>query len=337
MRLASILLCACVAFFVAGVGATPAARAQSKPDYEKAKQHYIRATAALEQGDNTIAAREFGLAYEITKDPILFYKIALANERAGNCDAALVYYGRYLREARPGAAERADTERRIAACEAKVASEAAAAGAGATDAAGSTTGAAGAATGGAAGGAAGTGGDTAQPVGGADAPDTAPADGATAAGDAAAGGAAFDEGAEPPPTFVDEPVSWQRTMGWVSVGVALAAATTAGVLGLSASSREEDVDTLIDFRDPVTGEPRTFDGQVRTQYEEYVEEGEDLESYSRIAWGVAGAAAASAVVFFVIDAVAGSDAPAERSAGARPRVQPVVTAGGGGLVAGWVF
>ena len=40
-----------------------------------------------------LAAREFGVAYAITKDPVLFYKIAEAHDKSGNCEAAVIYYG----------------------------------------------------------------------------------------------------------------------------------------------------------------------------------------------------------------------------------------------------
>src|SRR6185369_14145213 len=46
----------------------------------------------------------------------LFYKIGRANERAGKCDAALLYYARYLREGNPSEAFAATTRERITAC-----------------------------------------------------------------------------------------------------------------------------------------------------------------------------------------------------------------------------
>ena len=47
------------------------------------------------------AARDFLAAYEITKDPVLFFKIGSAYEKAGKCPTAVGYYDRYLAEAKP--------------------------------------------------------------------------------------------------------------------------------------------------------------------------------------------------------------------------------------------
>ena len=47
------------------------------------------------------AAQSYGAAYDITHDPILFLKIGVANEKAGRCDTALIYFGRYIKEAKP--------------------------------------------------------------------------------------------------------------------------------------------------------------------------------------------------------------------------------------------
>ena len=289
------------------------AAAQQKPDFEQAKRHYLKAQEALHQGDFSIAAREFGKAYEITKDPILFYKIALAHESAGDCESALIYYGRYLREANPSEQDKADAEARVVGCEAAVGS-------------GGDEGTpdlpeGGPATGGGAGTQTGTGTDTTA-AGGADTGDALPSP--------------VDDDVPLPaaePTFIDEEPSWSKTAGWVSVGVAVAAATTGAVLGLSASSREEDVQTLIDYREPVTNTPATFEGNVADQYDDAVDEGESLEKLSMAAWGVAGAAAAAAAIFFVIDAT--SDDGGEVAA--RGRVTPVVGEDTFGVLAGWEF
>src|SRR5687767_7172820 len=91
--------------------------AQPAPaDVERAKQHYASGQQAMTDGRFADAVREYGAAYDITKDPVLFYKIGNANERAGKCDVALIYYDRYLKEARPDAQFVALTEERIKAC-----------------------------------------------------------------------------------------------------------------------------------------------------------------------------------------------------------------------------
>lgn len=74
--------------------------AQGQPDYKAARQHYMDATAAEKNGDYTTAAAGYAAAYDITKDPVLFYKIAHAYEKSGDNDAALVYYRRYVNEAK---------------------------------------------------------------------------------------------------------------------------------------------------------------------------------------------------------------------------------------------
>jgi hypothetical protein len=98
--------------------ATPLAGAQAGPDYAAAKQHYQAAESAMAAGDFATAAREYGTAYEITRDAVLFYKLAAAFQRKGDCASALVYYRRYLAEGNPDASFRARTEAEIRACEA---------------------------------------------------------------------------------------------------------------------------------------------------------------------------------------------------------------------------
>ncbi len=70
------------------------------PDYAKARQLYNAANAEMDAGKFDDAARDFGAAYEITKDPVLFYKIGHANKRAGKCSVAVAYFKRYLLEAK---------------------------------------------------------------------------------------------------------------------------------------------------------------------------------------------------------------------------------------------
>jgi len=135
----------------------------------------------------------------------------------------------------------------------------------------------------------------------------------------------------PPPSFTDESPRWQETAAWVSVGLAAVCLGTGGVLGFSASSREEDIQNLIAYRDPVTGLPKEYDGTIRADYEDKVDEGATLETYALGAFVGAGAFAAAAAVFFYLDATA----PPKRVQGAQ--VVPFLTPDSGGVAAGWSF
>jgi hypothetical protein len=83
------------------VVAVGTASAQPAPDVERAKQLYIQATAEMKDGRFADAAKDFGAVYDLTHDPVIFYKIGAANQKAGNCAIAVVYYKRYLRDAHP--------------------------------------------------------------------------------------------------------------------------------------------------------------------------------------------------------------------------------------------
>ena len=90
--------------------------AKPAPDYAHAAELYKAAEAAAAADKLDDAIRDYAAAYEITKDPVLFYKIGLANQRANKCEVALVYFGRYLREGKPEKRFADLTERRITAC-----------------------------------------------------------------------------------------------------------------------------------------------------------------------------------------------------------------------------
>jgi tetratricopeptide (TPR) repeat protein len=105
-----------VAIVVGVIVAGPSIRAQPAPDVAHAKELYQLAETAMAEKRFADAARDYGAAYEITKDPVLFYKIGSANERVGKCDVALIYYRRYLREAKPSEGFAALARDRITAC-----------------------------------------------------------------------------------------------------------------------------------------------------------------------------------------------------------------------------
>jgi hypothetical protein len=78
---------------------------------------YKAAEAAMASGSFDDAARDYGAAYEITKDSLLFFKIASAHDRGGRCPVALNYYRRYLAEGNPAPEFVTLTNQRIASCE----------------------------------------------------------------------------------------------------------------------------------------------------------------------------------------------------------------------------
>lgn len=94
----------------AAIAQTPAA------DIERAKELYTVARKSLDEGRHADAIRDFGAAYDITKDPVMFYWIGNANEKAGKCDVALIYYGRYLKEGQPSDDFLVTVRQRITAC-----------------------------------------------------------------------------------------------------------------------------------------------------------------------------------------------------------------------------
>jgi hypothetical protein len=305
MRARHALLVVCL-----GVGLLAVARpAHAEPDYEAARKAYTTAEKAFAKGEYDLAAREFGTAYDITKDPVLFFRIALSYEKSGDCDTAVVYFGRYLREAEAAAEERKLAEQALARCT-KASAPDAGTGTGAGDT-GAGTGATGAGTG-----------DTGS---GAVAPDF----GDDPVVDPVGGGTT------PPPFEEDEP-SWKRSAAWISVGVTVAFVTTGAVLGLSASSRQEDIENLISFRDQ-NMQPQEFDGTIQQKYDDLVDEGEQLDKLSKIAFGLAGAAAVSAAVFFVLDAKSGGGTGEQRARRGRT-VTPLIGARGElGVSLGWGF
>ena len=100
----------------AGAPAEPAS-----PDFARATELYNAATQAMTEGRGDDAARDFLAAYEITKDPVLFFKIGSAYEKAGKCPTAVGYYDRYLAKAKPEENFVTVTKERIDACKATLA------------------------------------------------------------------------------------------------------------------------------------------------------------------------------------------------------------------------
>ncbi len=133
-----------------------------------------------------------------------------------------------------------------------------------------------------------------------------------------------------PASFIEEESHGWRTAAWVSVGITAIALTTGAVLATSAQAREEDVQRLLDFRDPTTGQPRAYTGSTKTDYDSKVDEGEKLNRYSLIAFIGAGACATAATIFFIVDASSGRKAP-DKDKG-KASIQPFIGPGTAGVV-----
>ena len=89
-----------------------------KPDYKRAAALYRDAEFAMQQLRYDAAATSYQGAYDITRDPVLFFKLASAHDKAGRCDVALPFYRHYLNEGHPNAEFTTLTQDRIKACEA---------------------------------------------------------------------------------------------------------------------------------------------------------------------------------------------------------------------------
>jgi tetratricopeptide (TPR) repeat protein len=111
------------AFVAAGVvafavAARPpiAAADTSSPDFAHAADLYNSAEQAMKAGNYGDATRDYLAAFDLTADPVLYFKIASANEKAGKCEAAVRYFRLYLANAHPNDNYVRLTQERIAAC-----------------------------------------------------------------------------------------------------------------------------------------------------------------------------------------------------------------------------
>ena len=240
------------------------ARAQSAPDLEHAKLLYELATEAMATGRYDDAASDYRQAYALTKDPIMFFKIASANEKAGKCDLALAYYRRYLHEANPPQKYIDLTTERMAAC-----------GASAEPAAGSAAP------------------QPPQPQPPQPPPETAGSDEAPVA-------AGSDQGQGAGSAIATVAGAHGRVRGkdvpWLMVGGALAFITVGAVLAYSASSSENDIRDLYAGVDNV---PVTYDQSTAQRYQQLIDQGHRYEYLSWASFGVSAGFAAAAAFFFV--------------------------------------
>jgi hypothetical protein len=283
--------------------------AQPTPDFARAKQLYDAASSELDKGAYTDAVRDFGAAYEITKDPVVFYKIGVANEKAGKCDVALVYYARYVREAKPAQHFIDITKEHVAACGGDWRSlEAKPTPAEKTDTlAGMDSGSAGSGsdvglgknlpTGGSISSCSGSGCSTyAVPTTLVDAGSASLGSGSGSADAVVDAGSGSDVGGGSAAPAIGH--RHGRDLPWLMVGGALAFVTAGAVLAYSASSSEQDIRDLyvgLDNMSPV------FDAKTQQRYQDLLDEG---HRYQYLAWGsfaIATGFAAAATILFVRD------------------------------------
>jgi hypothetical protein len=272
---------------------TPRAQPQ-QPDLAHAKELYDAANQAMNENRFDDAAQGYGAAYEITHDPILFFKIGVANEKAGHCDIALVYFGRYIKEAKPEPTYQTMAEDHIRACHGDLPTDE---GSAAAVPAGSGSGSAEPAAG--SGSAAVGSGSAAEP--------------ATGSGSAETGSDAGSALVVPPAPVSDH--SRGNDAAWLMVGGGLAFVTLGAVLAYAASSSEQD---LKDLYVGLDGNPPVYDATLAKRYQGLLDEGHRYEHLSWGAFGVAGGFAVAATVLFLRDRH-------------ESRIEPVVTTHSAGV------
>jgi tetratricopeptide (TPR) repeat protein len=233
------------------------------PDLARAKDLYLAGEKAIADGRYTDAIRDYGATFDITHDPILFYKIASAYEKAGQCDVALIYFGRYVKEARPKDHYLEMTKERVRAC----------------------------------------GGDDriivspapavtppAPPAEPPPAPVSEPAPVAPAPAPPVAGAAT-----PVAPGATSVKMSTRDRGAWLLVASSIGFVTIGAVLAYSANSAESDI---TDLYEGFTGTPAEFDDRTRATYDDLVAEGRRYEKLSWLSFGLAGATAIGAIVLF---------------------------------------
>jgi hypothetical protein len=284
----------------------------SGDDKARAKELYTSAEKAMAAQDFETAARDYGAAYELSRDPVLFYKIGTANERAGKCPVAVIYYRRYLAAAKPTPAFVDITNARIKACDPS-----------APDKPAEPT-----------------------PVAPTDPKPVAPVE-PTPVGPTSAEPANEDPKTDPKtgePTNEDPKTAMGGFVGarekpgdkvaltsrnrtaWLFVTGSIALVTVGAVLAYSADSAENDIS---DLYVGLSGNPPIFDRETKRLYEELIEEGERYETLSWVSFGLAGATAGVAAYLFWRESKRPSEKPVT--------VTPTVTKDGAGVRAVFSF
>jgi hypothetical protein len=242
-----------------------APRPLGAPEVARARDLYRSAEDAMKEGRFADAARDYGAAYEITKDPVLFFKLGGANDRGKKCNVALIYYRRYLREAHPTDEFARLTRFRIAAC-----------GGDPNDlGAGSATGSA------------------PPPVGsGSDEGSGSVSEPEPDVATLGSGGSGSGSGS------ATAPVAGGHRLAWILVGSSIAAFTVGAVCAYSANASESDIKDLYVGLD---GTPPVFDSKTKAKLDDLVHEGRRYQHLSWLSFGVAGGLAIAAAVRFVTD------------------------------------
>ena len=99
-----------------GVVAAPTAALAQNPtpaQIEKAKKAFLAGKKAFDAGDFPEAITKFKESYNLSKNPVLLYNIAFANDQAGMEDIALFYYRKFLTDAPEDAAQRDEVTTRV--------------------------------------------------------------------------------------------------------------------------------------------------------------------------------------------------------------------------------
>lgn len=238
------------------------------PDLAHAKQLYDTANQAMSEGRYDDAVQGYGAAYDITHDPILFFKIGTANEKAGRCDVALIYFGRYLREGKPDPHFQQLAQDHIRTCGGDprnlVSNPPADSGSAAT---------------------------TAPPP-----PEASGSASTTLPALTGSGSASMDAGSAALPPAPPPPRAHGNDAAWLMVGGGLAFATLGAVLAYSANSSEQD---LKDLYVGLDGRPPTYDASVAKRYQSLVDEGNRYEHLSWASFGIAGGFAVAATILFL--------------------------------------
>lgn len=240
-------------------------RADAQPvDVAKAKALYDAANSEMSTGKFAEAARDYTGAYEITHDPVLFFKIGDANEKAGKCDAALLYYARYVREAKPEPRFRDMANDRITACggDPRVLEQAAPV-------------------------------PPPPPPPPTPVPELGAGSGSGSVAAPTEPGTPITMGSEKPQTRVNG-----RDGEWLMVGGALAFITVGVVLAYSASSSEQDIR---DLYVGVAGTRPTYDMSTASRYHDLLDEGHRYQDLSVGAFGIGVGFAVAAAVWFIHD------------------------------------
>ncbi len=282
----AILICVALAL------ASPASRAPSADE----QRLYDEGLRAFQGGDARAAEKAWKAGYAIARDPAFLVHIGEAQEKAGAPAEAADSYRHYLREA-PDAVDRADIEQRIS----RLAPAAPAPAAAPTPGPAETPGEFGA---------------------------TAPAPSLAPPAPPAARPAAPIGDGELPAKPAQQDSGWNRynITAVASSSVAVLLLGAAALYAAQASSNEEDVNRLVNFRDPYTDAPLKY-SVVASQYEQAISDGPRNERNAKIALIGSAAFAAVAVTFFVLDAKLGG--------GAEPAI--AIAPAGSGVIAtgGW--